>query len=209
MGQAVWSALRGGGGQADTSTPYNLHLLGLLILGSIPAAAAGWAFEDQIEDSVRSPIVVGVMLIVFGVVLYTADRFGSRSRDLASSRWSDAAVVGAAQAISLIPGVSRSGVTITAGLGLGLTREAAARFSFLLSTPIIVGAGILEMGEAIGEGIPREDVLLMAAGAVAAALSGWLAIHYLLRFVRTGTYLPFVFYRFAAGAFVIVYFSAA
>ena len=106
-----------------------------------------------------------------------------------------------------MPGVSRSGATITAGLFRGLTREAAARFSFLLSTPIVVGAGALRMGEAFAGDLTGQDVWLMTVGAAVAAATGWAAIYYLLRFVQSYSYVPFVIYRFAMGAFVLVYFA--
>jgi undecaprenyl-diphosphatase len=115
--------------------------------------------------------------------------------------------VGCAQALALIPGVSRSGATITAGLWRDLTREDAARFSFLLSTPVIVGAGLLELTDAATGDLTGRDFGLMAAGAVTAAITGWLTIFYLLRYVRFATYLPFVWYRFALGAFVLLWFG--
>jgi undecaprenyl-diphosphatase len=204
-GGLAW--LAGRGSEPDPDPVYNARLLFLLALGSVPAAAVGLAFDLALEDEVRSSFVVGAMLIVFGAVLYAADRLGRRSRTVQSSSWRDALLIGAAQAVSLVPGVSRAGVTITAALARDYRRPDAARLSFLLSTPVIVGAGLLKLGEAAVEGIPRDDLGVIAAGAVTAAVVGWLTIRYLLRLLRTGTFLPFVLYRFGLGAFVLVYFA--
>jgi undecaprenyl-diphosphatase len=186
---------------------FNHGLLALLVVGSVPAAIVGFLFGDYIEEHVRSPVVVGVMLIIFGVILFVAERVGRGRRDIASSSWADAIWVGCAQAISLIPGVSRSGVTISAGLARDYTRFDAARFSFLLSTPVIVGAGGLKLLEALAEGISGRDMGLMLVGATVAAVTGWLAIRYLLIYVQTSSYLPFVIFRVVMGVFVIIYFA--
>lgn len=196
-----------GGEAAGVDPVFNHRLLVLLAIGSVPAAIVGVFFDGWIEDHVRSPEVVGVMLIIFGVVLFAAERLGHGRRELASSSWADAIWVGCAQAVSLIPGVSRSGATISAGLARDYTRYDAARFSFFLATPVIVGAGGLKLIEALREGISSHDLGLMAVGAVVAAVTGWLAIGYLLRYVQARSYLPFVIYRLAAGVFVIIYFA--
>lgn len=147
------------------------------------------------------------MFMVFAVVLYLVDRSSRGRRDIASADASDAVWVGTAQAVSLIPGVSRSGITICAAMLRGFSREQAARFSFLLSTPAILGAGLLKGVEAAVEGIPTEDIDAIIAGATVSAVVGWLSIRFLLRLLQTGTFTPFVIYRLIAGAFVIVYFS--
>jgi undecaprenyl-diphosphatase len=193
--------------QATAEPVYNQRLLALLILGSIPAAVAGFALESYIEDNVRSEFVVGAMLIVFAAVLYAAERAGSLSRGIEDCASPDALWVGLAQAVALVPGVSRSGVTMTAGLTRGFTRQDAARFSFLLSTPVIVGAGALRLVEAFGEGVSASEVGTMLAGALVAAATGWLSIRYLLRFLGSATFLPFVVYRCGLGMFVLVYFA--
>ena len=199
--------LAAGGREPDPHPVYNSRLLLLLALGSVPAVIVGLAFDLTLEDEVRSPFVVGAMLLVFGAVLYAADRLGRRRRDIQSSNWADAILIGSAQAVSLVPGVSRAGVTITAALARDYKRPDAARFSFLLSTPVIVGAGILKLGEAAVEGIPGDDLGVIAVGAVTAAAVGWLTIRYLLRLLRTGTFAPFVIYRFGLGVFVLAYFA--
>jgi undecaprenyl-diphosphatase len=202
-----WAA--SGGRAAEADAVFGHRMLFLLFVGSLPAAAVGAAFDSYIEENVRSPFVVGAMLIVFAGVLYGAERLSRGERGMGSSGWADAVWVGCAQAVSLVPGVSRAGVTISAALVRGYKREDAARFSFLLATPVIVGAGGLKILEAVADGIAREDVGLMLAGATVAAITGWLAIGYLLRLVRTTSFLPFVIYRLVLGVFVLVYFAAS
>ncbi len=184
------------------------RLLLILIVGSIPTAVAGLLFDNLIEEKVRSPFVVGAMLIIFGVILYAAERVGRRERNMASMGFADALKIGLAQTISLIPGVSRSGATISAGLFGGLTRDEIARFSFLLATPAILGAGLLKLSEAVADGIPAEDIAVITAGAAVSALVGWIAIGFLLRVIQTRSFLPFIVYRLAAGIFVLIFFSA-
>ncbi|HXG35768.1 MAG TPA: undecaprenyl-diphosphate phosphatase, partial [Dehalococcoidia bacterium] len=147
------------------------------------------------------------MIIVFALVLFVAERLNHQQRSLGSSGWKDALSIGGAQAISLIPGVSRSGVTISAGLLRGFSREQAARFSFLISTPAILGAALLKMTEALSEGVSAQDARIMVAGALAATVFSWLSIGFLLRLLQTRSFLPFISYRAVAGVFVLVYFS--
>jgi undecaprenyl-diphosphatase len=179
----------------------------LLIAGSLPAAIVGVALDDWVENEVRSPLVVGAMLIVFGIVLLFAEQVGRKTRQIAGAGWGDALLVGCAQAVSLVPGVSRSGITITAALVRGFRREDAARFSFLLATPVIVGAGLFKMAEAARDGIPSSDVPVLLLGTVAASIVGWASIGYLLRLVQTQSYAPFIIYRVLAGMFFLIYFS--
>jgi undecaprenyl-diphosphatase len=195
--------------EAETpfGTVYDERLLWLLVIGSIPTAIVGATVDRWFEDDLREPVIAGVMLIVFGVVLYVAERLGSRTREIGETNWHDAVFIGLAQAISLVPGTSRSGVTISAGMFRGFTRTAAARFSFLLLTPAIVGAGLLKTAEAINDGIPSGDIDIIVVGAVVSAIVGFLSIGWLLRLVQSRTYLPFVVYRLAMGTFVIMYFS--
>lgn len=205
-GGLLWVA--NGGREPQSDPVYHSRLLFLLALGSIPAAAVGLVFDSYVEETVRSPLVVGVMLVAFGAVLFIAESLGSRRRGVESCGWRDALWIGSAQALSLVPGVSRSGITIAAALSRGFTRQEAARFSFLLATPVIVGAGALKVIEALADGIPREDIGTIVVGAAVAAAVGWLAIRYLLKLVQSGSYLPFVAYRVLVGAFVLVYFAA-
>jgi undecaprenyl-diphosphatase len=201
----AWAAHRPQPG--NPGSIYDHRLLLRLAIGSVPVSIAGLAFGDVFGEEVRSPLVVGAMFVLFGLVLLAMERSGSRGRSIGHTCTVDALLVGVAQALSLIPGVSRAGVTISAGLWRGFTRVDAARFSFLLSTPAVVGASALTLGEAIAEGIPAQDIAPIAAGAAVSAFVGWLCIGYLVRLVQTRSYLPFVVYRLAAGAFVLVYFA--
>jgi undecaprenyl-diphosphatase len=180
----------------------------LIIIGSVPIAIVGFALADWIEDELRDPVVVGVMLIVFGIVLYIADRLASLRMALADASPSDAVIIGSSQAISLIPGVSRSGITISAALFRGFTREDAARFSFLLSTPAIGGAALFTLADAASEGTLFDDIDIILAGAITSGIVGWLSIAYLMRYIQTRSFTPFVIYRFAMGFFCIVYFGS-
>jgi undecaprenyl-diphosphatase len=189
----------------DPEKVYDARLLVLLAIGSIPAAIAGLFFDIVLD--VRSPIVVGVMLIVFAIGMFAIDRTSHGRRELASADVNDAAWVGTAQAVSLVPGVSRSGITMLTAMVRGFSREQAARFSFLLATPAILGAGLLKSVEAAVEGVHADDIDAIIAGAATSAVVGWLSIRFLLRMLQTGTFTPFVIYRLAVGVFVIVYFS--
>lgn len=187
---------------------YDSRFLMLMVVGSLPAALVGLPLEHWVEDKVRQPEVVGVMLAVFAVVLLLAERLGRKVRQIGTAGWGDALVIGCAQAVALVPGVSRSGVTITTALARGFRREDAARFSFLLATPVIVGAGSLKMMQAIHDGIPSSDVPVLLVGTATAAVVGWASIGYLLRLVQTQSYAPFIVYRVLAGAFFLAYFVA-
>jgi len=189
----------------DPERVYDTRLLIVLAIGSVPAAIAGVFFEAVLD--VRSPIVVGIMMIVFAFVLYAADRLTHGSRQLGDAQPADAVWVGGAQAVSLVPGVSRSGVTISAAMARGFSREQAARFSFLLATPAILGAGLLKSAEAAVNGVPSSELDAIVVGAAVSAVVGWLSIRFLLRLLQTGTLVPFVVYRLIAGTFILLYFS--
>lgn len=196
-----------GPGESPLGTVYDSKLLLLLALASVPTAITGIAFELWLEDELREPLVVGGMLIGFGIVLWGAERFGSHRYGMEHFGVPRAMFIGGAQAISLVPGASRSGVTISAGMASGLTRNAAARFSFLLATPAILGAGLLKTAEAAVDGIPSGDIDIIVVGAIVSAVVGFASIGWLLRLIQTRTFVPFVVYRLAAGAFILVYFS--
>jgi undecaprenyl-diphosphatase len=172
-----------------------------LIIATIPGAIAGLAFEKQAESTFRDPRLVAVSLIVMGILLWLIDRYAARDRRLATMRWTDALLTGIAQMFAIIPGVSRSGSTITAGRALRFTREDAAVFSFLMSMPIIAAAAVLKMPQAI-----REQGLSapMIVGVLASAVSGWLAITVLLRVVSRHSYGVFAAYRVILGAAVLI-----
>jgi len=190
----------------DPNGIYDSRFLMLLVVGSLPAAVVGFALNDWVESEVRSPLVVGAMLIVFGLILLLAERLGRKARQIAGAGWGDTLLVGCAQAVALVPGVSRSGVTITATLARGFRREDAARFSFLLATPVIVGAGLLKMAQAVHDGIPSSDLPALLVGTATAAIVGWAAIAFLLRLVQTRSYALFIAYRILAGICFLTYF---
>jgi undecaprenyl-diphosphatase len=183
------------------------HIFGLLVLGSIPVGIAGLLLESWFEDHVRDPVVIGATLIVFGLLLYAVERRAREKRTLEDATWKDAAFIGVAQACSLVPGVSRSGFTITAGLFRGFKRQDAARYSFLLSTPAIGGAALLKFKDALSEGTLSNDLGPIIAGTAVSAVVGLIAIAYLMRLIQTRSFTPFVIYRVLAGAFFIVYFT--
>ncbi|MFM7616534.1 MAG: undecaprenyl-diphosphate phosphatase [Actinomycetes bacterium] len=179
----------------------------LLLLSAVPAAVVGAALSSTIDETLGRPILVGVMLILGGLLLWWADHLGGR-RSIEDYSARDATVMGIAQALALQPGVSRSGVTITAGLWLGLDRVAATRLSFLMSLPIIAGAGLFSAVKVAAEGgLPPGSGAAFLAGFLAAALAGWIAIAGLLSYLRTRTFMPFVWYRLVVGTAVIVIFA--
>jgi undecaprenyl-diphosphatase len=178
----------------------NWRLALLVLLGSIPAGLIGIVAEKPVAELFRSPALNAGLLIVFGLVLLAADRWASLKRSLDEVVWPDALVMGLAQAIALMPGVSRSGITITAGLFRGLDRPAAARFSFLLSGPIILGAAVFKLRN----GIPPAEIGGALVGIVFSAVVGFFAIGFLLRYLQRNSLLVFVIYRILFGALVIV-----
>jgi undecaprenyl-diphosphatase len=179
------------------------RLAWLLAAATVPAAIVGVVGEHYIEQTLRRPMLVAILLIAVGVLLLVADRAGRGHRRLECVGWKDALLIGMSQALALAPGVSRSGITITAGLLRGFDREAAARFSFLLSMPITAGAGLLELRRLLHAGLAPAEALSFAVGAVAAAISGLLAISFLLRFVRRYSLAAFAYYRFLLGGAVL------
>jgi undecaprenyl-diphosphatase len=181
------------------------RLAWLLVASTIPAALVGIAFNDLIEDQFRQIGLVALMLVVGGVILFVADRVGRRSRAIADITFPVAVGIGAAQALALVPGISRSGISISAGRLAGLDREAAARFAFLMATPITAGAGLFEVRRLLtGEAGVDVSLAPMLVGMVAALLSGLAAIHFMLRYLRTRSLDIFVWYRFVLAAVVVV-----
>ncbi|OFE12624.1 undecaprenyl-diphosphatase [Pseudohongiella acticola] len=176
-----------------------------VLLGTIPVGLAGLAFQNVIADTLRSPLYMAAGLIVFGLALGWADWKHRGQRDERQLNWKDVAFIGFAQALALIPGTSRSGITITAALLLGLSREAAARFSFLLSIPVIMIACGLETIELVNVGAAT-DWSAVLAGIVISGISAYLCIHYFLEFIKRMGMQPFVIYRIALGMVLILYF---
>lgn len=173
----------------------------LLVIASIPAGIAGVLLNDYVEHAFRSPYIITVSLVVFGCVMLVAERM-NKTRTLDSADLGDALTIGIAQAIALIPGVSRSGITITAGLFRGLEREAAARFSFLLSTPIIAGATLLHARKLLKSGADH-NMSLFLVGFIAAAISGFAALKFLMTFLKKHPLNIFAYYRFGLAVVII------
>ncbi len=173
-----------------------------LVTGTIPGALAGAAFEDVIQEKLGAPWLIAVMLAVFGVILYAVDRAAGSDKAFGDITVPRGVVLGIAQALALQPGVSRSGVTMTAGRLMGLDREASARFSFMLALPIIAGAGVFKGLDLLDSGLNG-----MAGpffwGVASSAASGFLVIWFLLSYLRRHDFLPFTIYRLAAAALVI------
>ena len=181
------------------------RLAGLLVAATIPAALAGLLFNDLIEDQFRNVGMVVLMLVVGGVILFVADRVGRRSRGIADITFPVATGIGAAQALALIPGISRSGISISAGRLAGLDREPAARFAFLMATPITAGAIVFEARRLLtGEAGVDVAIAPLVVGMIAALVSGLAAIHFTLRYLRTRSLDIFVWYRFGLAAVVLV-----
>ncbi len=182
------------------------RLAWLLVLGAVPAGLAGLLMDDVVETLFRHPIVVAAMLVVVGVLMWIAELHyapGERTRSsLTALSVRDVVVVGLAQATALIPGVSRSGITIVAGLTTGLSRETAARFSFLLGAPVIAGAGLLKIGQLLGAGLDAAQLAPFLAGMVMAFAVGYGAIALLLAYVRERPLHIFVIYRLALAALI-------
>jgi len=182
----------------------NPRLLWYMAVATIPAALAGWRFEHAAEEQLRSPVIIGAALIVIGLFMWAGDWLGKRERDLGHVGFLDSFLVGVAQALAVIPGVSRSGVTMTAGLFRKMKRETAARFSFLLSTPIIAGAALKKGLEIRHTGLPHEMRLPFLCGALVSALVGYLVIAVLIRYLERRTFKVFVVYRIALGVIVLL-----
>ena len=188
-------------------TDPNRKLAWLLVVATIPAVIAGPILNDRLEAAVRTAEDVAVAIVIGAAILWLADQVGRKVDGLERISFRLALVIGLAQSIALVPGISRAGITISAGLFAGLTREAAARFSFLMATPIIAGAGLFEARNLLtGQaGVPIQ-VGPLAVGMIAALVAGLTAIHLMLRYVRTRSYLVFVAERVAIAALVLVVF---
>jgi undecaprenyl-diphosphatase len=177
-----------------------------LVLGSIPAALVGLLFEREVEQTLRSPLIIVITLPVFGLLLAVAERRSRLQRGLSEYTWSDAVWIGLSQAVALVPGVSRSGITMTAALLRHAQRASAARFSFLLATPIILGAALREGWGLLAGGMQGANVAVLLAGTASAAITGFFCIGMFLRYLQARTFTPFVIYRILLAAVVLVYY---
>jgi undecaprenyl-diphosphatase len=175
-----------------------------LAIGTIPALIVGATFENVIQDRLGQPWLIAVMFVVFGVVLWWVDRVAARVRDFDTIGPRTGLYLGVAQAVALQPGVSRSGITITAGRAMGFDRASAARFSFMLSLPIIAGAGLFKGIDLVRTGIPAGMAAPFFWGMVSAAVSGFLVIAFLLTYLRRHDLAVFMWYRLGVAALIIV-----
>jgi undecaprenyl-diphosphatase len=178
-----------------------------IIVGSLPIVLLGIAFKDVIEQDFRNLWVIGTMLILFGVILGVAEKVGRKTQSIERLTMRDAVLLGLAQAAALVPGVSRSGSTISMGLFLGYEREAATRYAFLLAIPAVVGAGLFELPEIPG-GHYEYGVVPTIVATVVAFVVGYAAIAWLLRYVSTHSYAPFIIYRIALGGLTLALLGA-
>lgn len=176
-----------------------------VIIGTIPAGAIGFLIKDYEETVLRSPLIIAGATIAFGILLFVADKMGRRMRDEHSLSLFDILFIGFAQALALIPGTSRSGITITAALLIGLTREAAARFSFLLSIPLIVAGGLLKTKDLL-EAQAGVDWNAILFGATISGITAYLCIHFFLKLLDRIGMTPFVVYRLLLGAVLFLLF---
>ena len=188
----------------DTTLDRNPKLLWYLIAATIPAGIAGILFKDKVESTLRSPFVMATMLIAVGLVMWAAERWAKHERTISEMSLTDCLLIGCAQALALIPGTSRSGITMTAGLFRNLDRSTAARFSFLLSTPIVAAAALKGLVDLRKHGaMTAEMAPSIGIGIVVTAITGCVVIAVLLKFLRTNSVVPFVIYRIAFGLFVL------
>lgn len=171
-----------------------------IILATIPGAIGGLLLEEKAETVFRAPVITAIALMVMGLILWLVDRFSPQERRIGRMRWLDAVLIGTAQVIALVPGVSRSGSTITAGRALRLDRQSAAVFSFLMSMPIIAAALVLKLPDVLAQ---EEIGFQVVVGVVSAAVSSWLAISVLLRYVSRHSYGIFALYRLVLGIAVL------
>ena len=179
----------------------------LIIIGTIPIVIVGYFAQEYIRDTFRSLWLIAIVLIVFGILLGLADLLGRKTRPLEQLGFRDGILIGLAQMLALIPGVSRSGASTSAGLALGYTRPAAARFSFLLAIPAVFGSGLYELVHSLGEPDGAYGYAETAVATVVAFAVGFGVIAFLMRYISTHSFLPFVVYRIALGATLLVLLS--
>jgi undecaprenyl-diphosphatase len=184
------------------------RLAWLLAVGTIPAAVAGALIEDTAESKLRDPALVGATLLIFCIPMIVAENVRRGQRDLNSAGVKEALLLGAAQAVALIPGVSRSGITISTGMIAGFRREEAATFAFLLSAPVIAGAGGKQLFDALRDGGSSAGADIYAMGLISAGVVGYAAVAFLMRYLRVGSLMPFVAYRVVLGMLVLALVAA-
>jgi undecaprenyl-diphosphatase len=181
----------------------NRQLFWFLVIATLPGGIAGWLFERAADEKLRSPFIIGPALIVVGLLMWAGERMGSENHNLGQVSLVDSILVGVAQAFAVIPGVSRSGSTMTAGLFRGMNRETAARFSFLLSTPLIAGACLKKGWEIHHSSLPADMRLPFLFGIVVSAVVGYAVIAVLIRYLERRTFTVFVVYRVILGVILL------
>ena len=195
---------------------FDRRLFWFVVIGTIPGGIVGFLGESKIDELFHKTgvpissvmmIILAVIIALLGSLLFFAEKSGRHTREMKDIGLKDTILIGLAQALAIFPGVSRSGSTITTGLALGLERRTAAKFSFLLSAPIIAGAGLKSLYNVIqGFGlITQQELILFPVGFVAAAISGFLCIHYLLKYLQKNSTLVFVYYRWALAALIVIF----
>ena len=177
-----------------------------LVIGTIPAGLAGLLFHDWIATEARNPLLIACTTLFYGLLLWLADRIGRKERDVGTLFWRDALIIGIAQALALVPGTSRSGITITAGLLLGLTRPAAARFTFLLSVPIGVLVALKDAKDLVENPVGTDQLAMMGIGLFVSAIVGYAVIAWLLSWLRRRSLTAFVVYRVILAAVILATF---
>ena len=182
------------------------RLLLRILAATVPGGIAGLAAEDYVETFLRSPAVIAAALIGIALALAAAERTGRRAKKIEDISWTDTLAIGVAQALAIVPGVSRSGITLASAMFRGMKRDAAARFSFLLATPIIGGAAIKKMFDLLSSGLTADQAVMLGAGILSAAIVGYLAIAFMLRFLAVHTTYVFIYYRIGLGIVVLLAF---
>lgn len=182
--------------------PADARLAWFVIIGTIPVVVVGLAFKDAIENELRSLQVAGFTLIAFGLVLLVADRFGKKTKTIEKLNTKSALVFGLGQMLAVIPGVSRSGGTISAGLMMGFTRQAAARYSFLLAVPAVLASGVYQFAKSYKD-LPADLMLGTVTATVVSFVIGYAVIAGLLKYLEKGSFLPFVVWRIAVGVLIL------
>lgn len=200
---SILSAWFSSGFQSWSKQPGEARMGWLIIIGTLPIAVLGVLFREQVENDVRQLWVIGVTLIVFGLLLGLADFIGKKRKPLAELGVGSGIAFGLGQALALIPGVSRSGGSITVGLLLGFTREAAARYSFLLAIPAVLAAGGLQFVSSFGD-LPQDLLFATITATVVSFVSGYAVIAWLLRYLERGSFLPFVLWRVMVGSLLLI-----
>jgi undecaprenyl-diphosphatase len=187
-------------------SPQDVRLGWLIILGSLPIVVLGYLFQEAIRNTFRSLWLIAIVMIVFGIVLGIADRFGKSQRDISTLSSGHGLAYGFAQALALVPGVSRSGATIAMGRTLGYTRESALRYSFLLAVPAVFGSGFYELQGAISDGDSNAPYTLIETfgATLVAFIVGYVVIAWLMKFIATRSFMPFIIYRIALGTLILI-----